>query len=198
MTNDQSNLFDDTTTEPVDDSALATLDHYVTEQLRLQRVVETLEDELSQKKAELTKISGELIPNVLAQYGLSEIKLKSGKKICVKQELSVSVPVNTRQQFYAFLSERKDDAIIKLNVAFERMSLEKQSDLITFLSGYDYDYNIERSVHAQTLKKYFKELLGVGVESADLADGLATGRYLTKEQISSFASVFPYFKTSIE
>lgn len=184
--------------EPMAENALERLAMLVDRYQKLEASIKDVEIELVAKKALFQVISQEEIPTLLSMFGLSEIKLKDGRKVIVKQDASVSVPADKEDAFFAFLRERKEEDIIKLHFHFSRMHMEKMKALFTFLTMGEYDYSSERNVHSQTLKKYFKELLGIGVDAAEQARGVAEGRYLRKEAITDVANVFTFFHTKIK
>jgi hypothetical protein len=49
-----------------------------------------------------------------------------------------------------------------------------------------------------TLKKYFKDRLGVGEEKEAVEKGVASGKYLRLSDVSDFANVFVFFNTKIK
>jgi len=98
--------------------------------------------------------------------------------------------------FFAFLKERDEEDIVKLNIQFKKMPVEKQRELFDFLNGYEYEYESDRGVHPMTLKSYFKKLLGIGDE--ERAEGIAKGKYLRPEDVASVANVFTFFNTKIK
>ena len=65
-----------------------------------------LEEQLKNKKAEADDISSRVIPELLAEQGLSEIKLADGSKVSVKKEYRCTLPKDEgkRQQCYDWLS----------------------------------------------------------------------------------------------
>jgi hypothetical protein len=172
----------------------------VTRQAKLlidaRREVSRIEEELRLAKEVERDLSGTKIPDLLNATGLLEIRLVTGEKVKVKEDVSVSVPAEKESAFYAWLKERNEEDIVKLNVAFKRMAIEKQKELIEFLTLYDYDFDMKKGVHASTLAKYFRELLGAG--DPDKATGVANGRYKRKEDVEQIANVFMFYKTIIE
>ncbi|NIU83366.1 MAG: hypothetical protein GWN64_07765 [Candidatus Thorarchaeota archaeon] len=158
--------------------------------------VSELEERLKEAKAVRTRLSQETIPEYLNQYGLSELKLTDGRKVIVKDD--VSVTVKDKSLFHNFLKTRKEDSIIKFVVSFERMSPEKREKLFDFFLKEDYDCESEEKVHSSTQKKYFKELLGIGKEPEEIQQGLSTGTMVQPTDVEKFAKVFPYKVTKIK
>ena len=54
--------------------------------------IAALEEQLKNKKAEADDISSSVIPELLAEQGLSEIKLADGSKVSVKKEFRCTLP----------------------------------------------------------------------------------------------------------
>jgi len=154
-----------------------------------------LADLTKEVKDKFNKISGEEIPNLLNQYQLSEIKLKNGKKVIVKEDISVTIKNN--DAFFLFLKNRNEDDIVKLIYNFSnRMSDEQRGELADFLIANDYDFEMDLNVHSQTRKKYFKELLGIGKD--DFEEGISNGRYMKVSDLPPWANVFMLKKTTIK
>lgn len=182
--------------EKMSEDALLRLKRLVDQYKFIKSDIEEVELKLKEKKEYFNKLSQEEIPTLLNTFGLAEIKLVTGEKIKVKEDASVSVPDDKKEAFYAFLKERNEEDIIKLHFHFSRMPVEKMTELFSFLTEQDYDYSSDRGVHAQTLKKYFKELLGIGDEERE--KGIVEGRYLRKEDIENIANVFVLYRTYIK
>ena len=54
--------------------------------------IAALEEQVKNKKAEADDISSRVIPELLAEQGLSEIKLDDGSKVAVKKEYRCTLP----------------------------------------------------------------------------------------------------------
>ena len=98
------------------------------------------------------------IPDFLLSNGITQLKLKDGRSVKIKEDISASVKDETK--FREFLRKRGDEDIIKINYKFARMENEANVLLTDFLMDNDYDFEIDESIHGQTKKKYFKELIG--------------------------------------
>ena len=178
----------------ITDEVLENLQTKVDNYLVLENDIEVLEQKLKDKKKLFNKVSMEEIPNFLLQYNLSEIKLASGQKVIVKEDLSITI--KNQELFFKFLKKRREQDIIKTQFAFDRMNDTDFNILFHFLTDNNYSYDFKKDVHAQTKKKYFKELLGIGKE--DYEEGVKKGKYLRSKDIKSFAETFNYYKTKIK
>jgi len=166
---------------------------------RLDADIKSMEKDLTEVKKEFNKLSGEDLPQFLLMYGLTEVRIHTGEKIIVKEDISVSIDDTRYQDFINFLRERGDDDIIKLQVAFDKMESEKRSDLLTFLLENEYVYESKDNVHAQTLKKYFKDILGMSINDPEVKEEkIKSGQVVKKEQLTDFAKIFTYYKTTIK
>lgn len=178
--------------QPVDANTLAALVRLFKDQ---KAEVDRLSAELADAQAVFNKTSREYIPELMRGLGYSEITLDTKEKLKVKEDASVSVPEEKERVFFDFLEQRGDQDIIKLNFAFPRMSGERRQFLMDLLTGNDFEFDFKEGVHPQTLKAYFKRLLGVGEE--DRAEGIRSGKYLHPDVVKDFANIFTYYVTSI-
>ena len=135
---------------------LSHLSKLVKEQLKCEDEIEKLEEELKDKKKEYNQIRQNEIPDFLNQFGISEIKLANGKKVTIKNE--VSVTIKDEEAFFKFLEKRHDDSIIKNMLEMEDPSDKLIKELIK--RGFIFAYN--KKIHGQTLKAYFRTFLEVG------------------------------------
>jgi len=180
--------------ESINEDALEQLKGLVEVYKSREQTVKELEEELKDAKKLFNDVSQKEIPELLHTYDLSEIKLKSGEKVIVKEDISVTI--SDTRGFFQFLKHRNEDDLIKLQVAFGRMDSEKNTKLFAFLLEGEYEYEMKRDVHAQTKKKYFKELLGLGED--DIEEGLKSKKYLNKEEVEPFAKLFVFNVTKIK
>ena len=77
--------------------------------------IAAIEEQLKKKKDEHDHISSKVIPELLAEQGLSEIKLADGSKVSVKKEFRCTLPKDEakREQAYEWLRNEKLGDIIK-------------------------------------------------------------------------------------
>jgi hypothetical protein len=184
--------------EEVQEDALARLQELVSDFEAVNKEIDELEATLKALTERKLKLGGTEIPQLLLQHGLSRIRLKDGREVTIKEGVSVSIPEDKRRTFFQFLTNRCEDDIVKLTVAFGRMANEEIAKLQEFLNDRAYDYNAEEKVHPQTLVKYFKGLLGLDVDEEERAEGVKDGRYLRVEDVSGFAKVFTYYSTKVK
>lgn len=160
--------------------------------------VEELEEKLKAAKAKALQLGRESIPQLLLQHNLSRIKLANGKEVNIKEDVSVSV--KDQDRFMKFLADRQEDAIAKLHFDFDRMESDMREKLMEFLDVNHYPYEADYAVHPSTLKKYFRDLLGVGMEADERKEAMALGLCLTPSDplIAQFGTVFTFHQTKVK
>jgi hypothetical protein len=119
--------------------------------------VERAEKWLKSCKEQFNRISLEAIPQFMLSHGMTSMKLTDGREVVVKEDISATV--KDELAFRDWLKSRSEEDIIKVKYNMARMSPAMATALSDYLAKYDYDYEIDESIHAQTKKKYFKELI---------------------------------------
>lgn len=145
----------------ISEGELSYLAELVEKQTACKSEVEQLEEDLKEAKKRYNQVRQEEIPNFLSQFGISEIKLADGRKVIVKQD--VSVTIKDHKAFFDFLRKRHDDSIIKKMLEMESPSGELVDELI----NRGYIFSLDEKIHGQTLKAYFREYLELGETPPD-------------------------------
>lgn len=158
--------------------------------------VDEINQQLSDAKAVKTRLSQEIIPEFLNKFGISNISLEDGTAIKIEDDASITI--KSKPLFFNWLKERKEDDIIKLNIAFDKMESEKREKLFEFILDNDYDCENEEKVHSATQKAYFKRLLGIGKKEEDIKAGLESGSMVLPEKIEPFAKIYTFKKTKVK
>ena len=127
----------------------------------------------------------ELIPEILNEVGLSELKLSTGEKIIVKDQLKSSIADKNYLQAYQNMiaAEGGDaDAKEKVDGLFKSKAIIENPDdqILNNLIEKQVPYDLKREIHWQTLQKYCKNKLDRG------------------EKIPEGISVFTYSETVIK
>lgn len=111
------------------------------------------------KKEEFNHLAMERIPEFLLTHGVSAMQLSDGRKVSVKEDISVTIAKADELKFREWLRERNEDDILKIDYSFGRMPSEMVDKLADFLVNNDYEFDIKEGVHPQTKLKYFRELI---------------------------------------
>jgi len=138
---------------------LATVEGLVHEFKLAEELIADKEAELKTAKQAFNRLSQEAIPNFLLQFGFEGLKLKGGREVTVKTDTSVSFPKNKEADFMKFLAERDDMDIVKTSFIISKLDKADRDKVFDFFADNDIDYGVTEGVHAQTKKKYFKELI---------------------------------------
>jgi hypothetical protein len=132
------------------------------EQLKLEELIESLEETLKIQKDNLRKLSGETIPTKMAELGLTATEMLDGSKVKVVEDIYVSIPKDAKRSTacYQWLTDNGLGDIIKnqVGIAFgmgEKQQAEKLQDYIKETLGYIPEVKI--SVHPSTLKATFRK-----------------------------------------
>ena len=127
-----------------------------------------LEQQLKDKKAEADDISSRVIPELLAEQGLSEIKLADGSKVSVKKEYRCTLPKDEvkRQQCYEWLRNEKLGDIIKNNifVTFGKGEDDKAKQLLDLAAENGFEPQQKSDVAWMTLTALFRERIESGLD----------------------------------
>jgi len=80
------------------------------------------EESLKNKKKEIERISGEVIPTMLSEMGLSSLKLADGSAVDVKPYYTANISIVNREAAYGWLRSNGLGDIIKndITVSFGR------------------------------------------------------------------------------
>ena len=127
-----------------------------------------IEEQLKKKKEEADHISSKVIPELLAEQGLSEIKLADGSKVSVKKEFRCTLPKDEakREQAYEWLRNEKLGDIIKNNVfvTFGKGEDDKAKSLIDLAVENGYEPNQKSDVAWNTLTALYEERVKAGLD----------------------------------
>jgi hypothetical protein len=130
--------------------------------------IAAIEEQLKKKKEEADHISSKVIPELLAEQGLSEIKLADGSKVSVKKEFRCTLPKDQvkREQAYEWLRNEKLGDIIKNNVfvTFGKGEDDKAKSLIDLAVENGYEPSQKSDVAWNTLTALYEERVKAGLD----------------------------------
>ena len=132
----------------------------------LQRQIETDEDNLKQKKKNLEHLSGEVIPTMMAEMGLSHLKLMDGSSVDVKPHYSATITVANKEAAFKWLRENGLGDIIKneISVSFGRNEDNKAADYASLAQERGFQPTQKLKVEPMTLKALVRERIEAGKE----------------------------------
>ena len=132
----------------------------------LQKRLELQEDNMKNTKKELEYLSGEVIPTMMSEMGLSHLKLMDGSSVDVKPNYSASISVANREAAFAWLRNNGLGDIIKneISVSFGRNEDNKAADYANLAESQGYQPLQKLKVEPMTLKALVRERLEAGKE----------------------------------
>ena len=130
----------------------------------LEDQVKTDEEELKDKKRDIEKISGEIIPTLLSEMGLSSLKLADGSAVEVKPYYAANISVKNREAAYNWLRSNGLGDIIKndITVSFGRNEDNKAAEYANLARGQGFEPTQKLKVEPMTLKALVRERLEAG------------------------------------
>ena len=109
----------------------------IQEMQAVQKALEADEEQIKQKKKHLDYLSGEVIPPMLSEMGLSFLKLADGSSIEVKTNYSATITQAKKEEAFKWLRENGLGDIIKneISVSFGRNEDNKAADYAELAKG---------------------------------------------------------------
>lgn len=148
---------------------MARIEGLAQDQLDAETRVESLEQQLTEAGAVVTRIKEHDFPNLLdeAQLGASKIVTPNGIEVSMKEEIRGNIPKGKEKPAHDWLEEHDNAELIKRTVTivfgkdeeawaakFKRDCAQRKKPL---------NLAIKRGVHAGTLRSFVKESLAKGV-----------------------------------
>ena len=125
-----------------------------------------LEEKIKYKKEKMDKISSEIIPNMLAEQGLSSLKLADGSAVEVKKVYNCTIRKDNIDSAYTWLRENGLGDIIKneVSVQFGKGEDNKAQLLLDLAVSNGYEPQQKTKVEPMTLKALFRERVEAGLD----------------------------------
>ena len=132
----------------------------------LNREIDFAEDQLKLKKKNLEHISGEIIPTMMSEMGLSHLKLMDGSSVDVKPNYSASITIANREAAFNWLRNNGLGDIIKneILVSFGRNEDNKAADYAALAQERGFQPTQKLKVEPMTLKALVRERIEAGKE----------------------------------
>lgn len=150
----------------MDGDMLKRLGELARQQIDLEDQIKAKEEELKRLKAEHQQVSGDYIPSVLDEAGLSEVRLSDGTKVVVKQDMRVSTAGKYRDIINRWLQENGHGDVIKneLSVGFPAGDERVKSAVEALRALGVQDMGQKEFVEPSTFKSLVRELMEDGEE----------------------------------
>ena len=131
----------------------------------IQKDIAQNEEYLKQRKQELEQISGEAIPTMLSEMGLSYLKLADGSSVEVKTNYSATITQANKEKAFNWLRDNGLGDIIKneMTVSFGRNEDNKAAAYAELAKGQGYQPTQKLKVEPMTLKALVRERIEKGL-----------------------------------
>ena len=131
-----------------------------------QEQLQQQEDAIKQKKKDIEYLSGEVIPTMLSEMGLSFLKLQDGSSVEVKTNYSATITQANKEKAFNWLRENGLSDIIKneISVSFGRNEDNKAADYAELAKGQGLEPRQKLKVEPMTLKALVRERMEAGKE----------------------------------
>ena len=132
----------------------------------LQKEVNFVEEQLKQKKKNLEHLSGEVIPTMMSEMGLSHLKLIDGSSVDVKPYYSANISIANKESAFNWLRQNGLGDIIKneISVSFGRNEDNKAADYAALAEERGFQPTQKLKVEPMTLKALVRERIEAGKE----------------------------------
>ena len=131
-------------------------------------MIKSAEQHLKDLKAKADDIGSRVIPELLAEQGLTSLKLADGSSVSVKKEYRCTLPKDDskREQCYKWLRDNQLGDIIKNNVSvtFGRGEDDKAKQLLDLAVANGFDPQQKSDVSWNTLTALFRERIESGLD----------------------------------
>ena len=126
--------------------------------------IEKSENNLKDLKKEHDRLSGEVIPTMMAEMGLAHLKLSDGSTVDVKPNYSANITIANREAAFNWLRNNGLGDIIKneISVSFGRNEDNKAADYAALAQERGFQPTQKLKVEPMTLKALVRERIEAG------------------------------------
>ncbi len=151
------------------DADLRKVARLVAHQVDLERAVADAEADLKDLKERLKEVSEGHLPSLLDEIGISDLRMRDGRRVRVEEVLRMSIPKAPEKRekcarwlmAHGLSSLVKEDVIVK----FERGQDERIRALQSLLDGSGYsDWSVTENLNTSSVKGAFRERMASGME----------------------------------
>ena len=130
------------------------------------RTIENHEEHLKNLKKKRDHISGEVIPTMMSEMGLAELKLHDGSHLKVSTSYRATITEANKEAAFNWLRNNGLGDIIKneISVSFGRNEDNKAADYAELAKGQGFQPSQKMKVEPMTLKALVRERIEAGKE----------------------------------
>jgi hypothetical protein len=150
----------------IEKTDIKTLSHYCLMLQNYEDQISNMEKDIKNIKEQADKISSEVIPNLLAEQGLSSLKLADGSSVDVRKSYNCTIKKDQMDLAYNWLRENGLGDIIKNEVAvqFGKGEDNKAEQLLGLAVQEGFEPSQKQKVEPMTLKALFRERIEAGLD----------------------------------
>ena len=128
--------------------------------------IDAAEEKLKELKKKRDYISGEIIPTMMSEMGLAELKLHDGSHLKVSTSYRATITEANKEAAFNWLRENGLGDIIKneISVSFGRNEDNKAADYAELAKGQGFQPTQKMKVEPMTLKALVRERIEAGKE----------------------------------
>jgi hypothetical protein len=128
--------------------------------------IEASENNIKDLKKEYQRISGEVIPTMMSEMGLAELKLSDGSHLKVSTTYRATITEANKETAFNWLRDNGLGDIIKneILVSFGRNEDNKAADYAELAKGHGFQPTQKMKVEPMTLKALVRERIEAGKE----------------------------------
>ena len=128
--------------------------------------IEQVEEQLKELKKKRDYISGEVIPTMMSEMGLAELKLHDGSHLKVSTSYRATITEANKEAAFNWLRNNGLGDIIKneISVSFGRNEDNKAADYADLAKGQGFQPTQKMKVEPMTLKALVRERIEAGKE----------------------------------
>ena len=152
--------------EVIEKTDIQQLSGYCLELQGLEDNIQSKEEEIKKLKEQADKIASEIIPNMLAEQGLSSLKLADGSAVEVGKSYSCTIKKDGTDAAYQWLRENGLGDLIKneVFVTFGKGEDNKAEQLLNLAAQEGFEPQQKSKVEPMTLKALYRERIEAGLD----------------------------------
>jgi hypothetical protein len=135
-------------------------------QIDIEEKIEKAENVLSSLKQQLDEVQLRLLPDALAEAGVSTIRLETGETVEVKKIYASNLTEKNKEACFTWLRSNGHAALVSHEIVVKfRKGEDKTHDLVSgFLKENTVDHSDADKVHPQTLQAFIREQVEGGAD----------------------------------
>ena len=132
----------------------------------LQQRLELQEENIKNTKSEIQRVSGDIIPTMMSEMGLSELKLQDGSHLKVATSYKAHISEANKEAAYNWLRNNGLGDIIKneISVSFGKDEDNKAASYVDLAKSQGLEPSRKMKVEPMTLKALVRERIEAGKE----------------------------------